>query len=246
MARNRKRRPAAAKSAMARNLNGAVVTTAPATGATGVTAPTGIAVPLPRDTFPYAFGPGIALQPAPLDPVRRDTGRAEPRISEYDVSWNLPDAGNRHRLVPWKTLRDAADHIPLFRRCIETRKNETVAIAWDITVSKRAVQTAQRADPGKPRADVEEDLRRRLDPEIDRCEKFWQMPDVGNGYTFAEWLGQFLEEHYVLDALAIYPRYTYGGDLYSLEILDGSTIKPLLDNRGGRPAPPHPAYQQIV
>ena len=248
MAKNRKRRPTVTKAPMGRNLSGAVVTGAEASAAgTGIAiATTSAATPLPRDTFPYAFGPGIALLPAPLDPVRQDSGRAEPRISEYDVSWNLPDAGNRHRLVPWKTLRDAADHIPLFRRCIEIRKNETVSIGWDITVSKRAVQTARRADPEKAAADVESDLRKRLDPEIDRCEQFWQMPDKGNGYTFSEWLGQFLEEHYVLDALAIYPRYTFGGDLFSLEILDGSTIKPLLDNRGGRPAPPYPAYQQIV
>jgi SPP1 gp7 family putative phage head morphogenesis protein len=201
---------------------------------------------MPRDTFPYAFGPGVPATPAALDPVRRDTGRPEPRIFEYDVSWNLPDAGNRHRLIPWKTLRDAADNIPLFRRCIEIRKNETVSTDWDIALTKRAVQTAKRGNPTASRAQLEDDLRKDLDPQIDRITTFWRTPDQGNGYTFAEWLGQLLEEHYVLDAMAIYPRYTYGGDLFSLEILDGSTIKPLLDHRGGRPVPPYPAYQQVL
>lgn len=262
---NRRRRAQrtrqADKAPMGRNLEGRsmssteVLATAFALGqaqaATSTLNSTGVpgnigAVPLPRDTYPYLFGPGIPSPPAPLDPPRRDTGRPEPRISEYDISWNLPDSGNRHHLVPWKTLRDAADNIPLLRRCIEIRKAETVSAEWEIALTKRAVQTAQRITPSKPRHLVEADLRERLDPEIDKLTAFWQMPDRGNGYTFAEWLGQFLEEHFVLDAVAIYPRYTYGGDLFSLEVLDGSTIKPLLDERGGRPTTPHPAYQQIL
>ena len=36
------------------------------------------------------------------------------------------------------------------------------------------------------------------------------------------------------------------GDLYGLQILDGSTIKPLIDDRGMRPMTPYPAYQQIL
>lgn len=248
----RRRNPQAqaiTKAPMGRNLEGAAMSSAEvlaAAFAAGHAAAAQTATPMPRDTFPYAFGPGIPTLPAPLDPVREDSGRAEPRIFEYDVSWNLPDSGTRHRLVPWKTLRDAADNIPLFRRCIEIRKQETVATAWDITLTKRAVQTAQRNSPDKPRHQVEADLRNSLDADIDRLTQFWTMPDRGNGYTFTEWLSQFIEEHLVLDAVSIYPRYTFGGDLYSLELLDGSTIKPLLDHRGGRPTPPNPAYQQIL
>src|SRR5260221_8212598 len=39
---------------------------------------------------------------------------------------------------------------------------------------------------------------------------------------------------------------TYGGDPLDLWVLDGSTIKPLLDESGGRPEAPAPAYQQIL
>jgi SPP1 gp7 family putative phage head morphogenesis protein len=251
VAKKRNRRqsppPAATKAPLARNTNGAAMSSTDVLAAAFAAGQSlGSAIPMPRDTFPYPYGPGVAAQPAALDPVRRDTGRPEPRIFEYDVSWNLPDAGNRHRLVPWKTLRDAADNIPLFRRCIEIRKNETVSTEWDIALTKRAVQAAQRSKPGTTRAQAEEDLREQLDPQIDRILSFWKTPDQSNGYTFAEWLGQLLEEHYVLDAIAIYPRYTFGGDLYSLELLDGSTVKPLLDHRGGRPTPPFPAYQQVL
>jgi hypothetical protein len=246
--RNRRRQPPPqAAKALARNASGAAMTSTEVLAAAFAAGQAfGSATPMPRDTFPYSMGPGVASPPSALDPVRSDSGRPEPRIFEYDPSWNLPGSGSRHRLVPWKTLRDAADNIPLFRRCIEIRKNETVSTEWDIALTKRAVQTAQRADPGASRAQAEESLRKDLDPHIDRLVSFWRTPDQSNGYTFAEWLGQLLEEHYVLDAIAIYPRYTYGGELYSLEMLDGSTVKPLLDHRGGRPAPPFPAYQQIL
>lgn len=203
-----------------------------------------LAQPLPRDVFPYAFGPGIPLVPAPLDPTRRATGRAEPRIWEYPVSWNLPGTG-QGRLVPWKTLRDAAN-LPLIRDCLRIRKSEIQGLEWDFGLTRRALDRAQRDQPGEGRLDVERTLREKLVGDIDRVTDFWEVPDPGNGYTFAEWINMFLEEQLVLDALAIYPRYTLGGELYAMEILDSTTIKPLLDHRGGRPRPPEPAYQQII
>lgn len=204
----------------------------------------GLAQPLPRDQFPYAFGPGMPLTPAPLDPTRPTTGRAEPRLWEYPVSWNLPGV-TTGRTVPWRILRQAAE-IPLIRDCIRIRKAEVAGLEWDFSLSRRAVERAQRDQPGASRLDVESGLRQKLAGEIDRAVSFWTAPDKGNGYTFTEWISQALEEHLVLDALAIYPRRTLGGDLYALEVLDGSTVKPLLDHRGGRPMPPEAAYQQII
>lgn len=203
----------------------------------------GVSNPLARDMFPYAFGPGVPFTPAPLDPVRPDTGRAEPRAWEYPVSWNIP--GSTHRAIPWQVLRDASK-IPIIRNMIRIRKNEASSMPWDIVISERAIEMEQRKDPNKAQEDIEADLRKRLMPEIDRCAEFWQEPDRRNGLKFSSWVGKVLEERLVLDALAIYPRYNYGGELWSLEVLDGTTIKPLLDNDGGRPMPPYPAYQQIL
>ncbi|MEU5426840.1 phage portal protein [Streptomyces olivoreticuli] len=203
----------------------------------------GISSPLPRTDPMVAFGPGVPLFPAAIDPVRPDTGRPEPRFSEYPVSSNLP--GVTDRLVPWKVLRDAADAGGLPRRCIEIRKAEVTTLDWAITITKQAVEAAQ-ADSDRPRAEVEQELRQRLSTEIVRCSTFWERPDPGQDEDFCEWLSKLLEEHLVLDAVAIYPRLTYGGDLYALEILDASTIKVLRDHRGGRPAPPNPAYQQLL
>ncbi|MGW5123303.1 phage minor head protein [Streptomyces sp. NPDC004069] len=198
--------------------------------------------PLPRVEPQVAFGPGVPLAPAAIDPLRPD-GRTEPRFNEYPVTSNLPGVGDR--LVPWKVLRDAADAGGLPRRCIEIRKAEVTTLDWAITITKEAVEAAQAASP-QPRSEVEQQLRQSLSSEMVRCTRFWQKPDPGQDENFAEWVGKVLEEHFVLDAIAIYPRRTYGGDLYALEVLDGSTIKPLRDHRGGRPLPPNPAFQQIL
>lgn len=204
---------------------------------------TGVSVPLPRTDPQVAFGPGVPLFPAAIDPPRPDTGRPEPRFNEYPVTSNLP--GVSDRLVPWKVLRDAADAGGLPRRCIEIRKSEVCTLDWAVTITKQAVEAAQNGT-NKPRSEIENDLRQRLSTDIVRCTNFWEKPDPGQDEDFAEWLSKLLEEHLVLDAVAIYPRTTFGGDLYALEILDSSTIKPLRDHRGGRPTPPNPAYQQIL
>ena len=50
----------------------------------------------------------------------------------------------------------------------------------------------------------------------------------------------------VIDAATIYPRANRAGQLYSLDIVDGSTIKPLIGEDGRAPEPPDPAYQQVL
>lgn len=202
--------------------------------------------PLPRNpewgTVP--FGPGTPLVPKPINPVRVDSHRPEPRRYDFPVSANLP--GVDQRLLPWKLLRDAADQIDLIRRCIEIRKGEAVGLEYDIAISKQAMKKARRENPGDSDHDLAERLQDELADDIDRIFSWWETPDPANGLSFEDWLMQLIEEHLVLDAIAIYPRLTLGGDLFGLEILDGSTIKPLLDDRGNTPMAPYPAYQQVL
>lgn len=204
----------------------------------------GEAQPLPRVQPLVPFGPGVPLFPQPINPVDPDTGRAEPRQNEYRVAWNLP--GFSDRLVPWSVLRAAADQISLFRRCIEIRKKEVATLSWDVTVSERAIERAQQTAGTQSRAEVEKAMREKVSPLIGRYADFWEQPDRRGELDFIGWAKKLLEEHFVLDAVAIYPRRTVGGDLFGFEILDGSTIKPLLDTYGFKPAAPEPAYQQIL
>lgn len=184
----------------------------------------------------------MPLIPAAIDPPRPDSGRPEPRFNEYPVSSNLP---GMDRLVPWKVLRDAADSGGLLRRCIEIRKAEVSSLGWTIRLTQKAIERAQEGTT-QPDHEVAKALRAQHSVDISRCMEFLERPDPGQGETATDWFSKLLEEHLVLDAIAIYPRLTLGKDLYALEILDGSTIKPLRDHRGGRPMPPNPAYQQLL
>lgn len=208
----------------------------------GVTTNQYNALPRPSAWASVPFGPNTPLTPSPINPTRGD-GRTDPRLFDYDTSWNL--LGDR-RLLSWKLLRDAADRISLFRRCIEIRKGHMTGLDWDIVIGQGAVESAQRAAPELGRHKVEAQMRDRLGPQIDAAVEFWTTPDPDRGLEFAAWLSMLLEEVLVLDALPVFPRRTFGGDLLGLEVIDGSTIKPLLDERGGRPLPPFPAYQQML
>jgi hypothetical protein len=88
--------------------------------------------------------------------------------------------------------------------------------------------------------------REKYTDEINRLRTFWENPDKANGYTWQDWINIAVEDILVIDALAVYPQPTVGGDLYGFQILDGSTIKPLIDDRGMRPLPPNAAFQQIL
>ena len=74
--------------------------------------------------------------------------------------------------------------------------------------------------------------------------RFLARPD--RRHSFADWLRMLVEEMLVIDAATIYPRYTSGGALYALDIIDGATVKPLIGEDGRAPEPPGPAYQQIL
>ena len=79
---------------------------------------------------------------------------------------------------------------------------------------------------------------------IDRALALLARPDRRR--SFGDWLRMLLEDLLVIDAATIYPRYDRGGRLYSLDVIDGATIKPLIGEDGRAPEPPDPAYQQVL
>ncbi|HVN52077.1 MAG TPA: hypothetical protein VMT43_11615 [Acidimicrobiales bacterium] len=200
--------------------------------------------PLPRTQPLPIFGPGRPLDPSGLDPALPGRLRPAPRISDFPTSVNI----NIHdRLVPFSLLRDVSENVDVIRRCIEVRKAHLTALKWDFVVSDRAVERLmaekQITSPGEA-AQVARDL---YAPQIAEAVEFWKCPDRGQGYEFVQWLDMLLEQHLVYDAVSIYPHPTRdSSEVHSFELVDGSTIKPLLDYRGAVPAPPDPAYQQIL
>jgi len=201
--------------------------------------------PLPRSPIlaGVPFGPGSPIMPGAINPLR-DDGRADPRRYEYQVAQNI-NIGTAQKLVPFETLRGAAEQIDIVRRCVEVLKAKISGLDWDIVIAEDASEKII-AEIGGDHTRAMSQARSKFSDQIYRVRTFWENPDKANGLTFIDWMMMSLEEILVLDAWAIWPQRTVGGDLYGLQILDGSTIKPLLDDRGMRPMPPQPAYQQIL
>jgi len=196
------------------------------------------------EDYVVPFAPGRPLVPSLINPPL-DSGRAAPRRYEFPVAWNLQIT--EQRVVPFRILREVADGADLVRKCIEVVKSAVSGMDWDVAPLPTATGRFLAENPGIGTAAASRMAREQLAPEIQRAKDFWLMPDRINGLSFPEWVAMAIEEMLVIDALTIYPNTTLDEkNLHSLEILDGATIKPLLDDRGGRPIPPHPAYQQIL
>ena len=189
------------------------------------------------------FSPGNPIVPGAINAPRAD-GRPDPRRYEFQVAQNINITETR--LTPFKTLRAAADQIDILRRCIEVTKAKILGLNWDIVLAEDSAEKIIAEMGATSHVRAMSMARDKYTDEISRLRQFWEQPDKANGLLMYDWLNIALEEILVLDAWAIWPQATVGGDLHGLQILDGSTIKPLIDDRGMRPMPPYPAYQQIL
>lgn len=207
---------------------------------------------LPRNPMDAVanFGPSQPLPSQPLDPLQT-WGRPLPRRSEYPVAWNLQL--KPQRIVPFEILKACADQCDVVRRCIDIRKQAIQEQDWDIALTATAtaqlmasMDDDQLSGPGSKLTKAQQMGREKFAGHIERVRNFLEEPDPINHLSWTEWLGNLLEEHFVYDALSVYPWRAYGGQVVALVILDGATIKPLLDEYGNTPQPPYPAFQQIL
>jgi HK97 family phage portal protein len=163
------------------------------------------------------FSPGYPL--APLEPERL-------RVWDYPVGVNTIYTPRAYETISFAELRALAEHHDITRLAIETRKDQVEKLDW--TIKSR---TLQRSDA---------DTRARAA----RVAEFWRRPDGER--PFASWLRELLEDLLVLDAPVLEMRRNRGGRLIALDIVDGATIKVLIDETGRRPMPPAPAYEQVI
>ena len=165
---------------------------------------------------------------SPLNPLPAYTPVVEARQYDYKVGRNLYYLPRGETRISFELLRDVAYSCDLLRLGIETRKDQLCALKWQF---KLKIENSDGNDGQE-------------DPRVQELQQFFESPDKNN--TWRDWIRTVIEEILVTDALTIYKRFTRGGDLYSLELIDGSTIFPLVDEGGRRPLPPDPAYQQIL
>lgn len=65
-------------------------------------------------------------------------------------------------------------------------------------------------------------------------------------HPWDEWLSLWLDNLLTFDSGPLYRRRNRAGQIIALEIVDGSTVYPLIDGNGRSPQAPAPAYQQVI
>jgi hypothetical protein len=163
------------------------------------------------------FSPGYPL--APLEPERV-------RVWDYPVGVNTIYTPRSYEAISFEELRRLADAHDITRLAIETRKDQLERLDWAIRVIGDKPRQAHAA--GRVQAVAE----------------FWRRPDGER--PFATWPRELMEDLLVLDAPVLELRPNRGGALIGLDIVDGATIKVLVDETGRRPRSPAPAYEQVI
>lgn len=162
------------------------------------------------------FGPN-----QPMPPVAQ--GKTEGRQFDYAPGWNIVQGPKQDSTISFGQLRAIADGYDLIRLVIESRKDQLANLEWSIKPK------SEDTDPDQRCADIT---------------AFFQSPDKEHDWD--TWLRAIVEDLLVCDAPCLYPRMTNGGELYSLDLMDGATIKRLLNDDGRTPVPPDAAYQQFL
>ena len=207
----------------------------------------GAALPAPfYDFLAGAFGPLSPIQPMPVDVVPRDDeGRPLPRRWQYPVGWNLPvgqPGTEGYRLASYATLRRLADGYSVIRAMLNIRKNEMSGLNWDVGATGDA-QSRTKGDKGAAK-----DQRSRA-AEVVR----WFKRIDSNYFGFQSWFEAGQEDQLVIDAVTLHPLPTrvkgkglFGCGVAELELINGETIRPLVNIRGASPRFPEVAYQQYL
>lgn len=163
------------------------------------------------------FTPG-----APIAPYR-PLGEA-PVITPFLVGQNIFAVPRGTVGVGFDTLKNIISNWDLARLCIEVRQDELRSLDWEILF------------------DDEGENAKLYESEIKAARKFFEHPS--GYYDFSSFLFTASEDWLRYDGLAIYKHRTRGGKLGALEIIDTTTITPLIDGRGATPRYPAPAYLQ--
>ena len=230
---------------MYNNAGYANVVPAQPTGAQGLAQQSGweaVALPRPGDAFGSMLGPAAPLLPSPIDPVSELTGRAEPRKFQYQVAYNL---NLTQQEVPWSVLRSLAEQCDIISRAITIRTSDISKMEWSFTLSPDAIQRIM-TEQNVSHAKAAKIGREKFGDKIDELTAFWRNPYPQSDKGWNQWITESAWNILTFDGWAIYPKYNLGGKVIGFDLIDPSTIKVLLDDRGDTPRPPAPAYQQIL
>lgn len=160
------------------------------------------------------FGPGQPLAPVASDPA--------PRQWQYPSSINLLTQPRRDLpgLAAFDLLRFLAKRHPLAALCIRVRAEQIAALDWQVVARDKGGQASEQATCAA-------------------LQTWWQYPDRVTPRV--AWLKAFVRDLLEIDAPTLYAAPSRGGGLHGLDLIDGATIKPILDARGRIVS-----YQQVL
>ena len=164
------------------------------------------------------FGPGTPIQPTAGYSQR-------PRSTDYPVGVNI----NLSPRTAWgrtsfETLKAIIDAYDVARMCINHKIDEIRSM--------------------EPLFQPADGVSGDVDAAVDAARAALAFPDRVNPYD--SWVSLLLEGALRYDATALYRRRNMEGDVIGLEVVDGTTVFPYIDEHGRRPEPPAPAYWQKV
>lgn len=166
------------------------------------------------------FGPGQPMTP-------QGPAEVAGRAFDFPQGVNLVSTTRAYEPITYATLRAFSDGYDLLRLIIETRKDAMERLRWVIQLREGGRLSTQKKN------------------KIKELTKFFLRPD--NEHDWNTWLRMLLEDLFVIDAATVHKRRTKGGKLHSLDVVDGATIRRVLDDWGRTPEDPNEtAYQQIL
>lgn len=161
---------------------------------------------------------------SPNQPILPIAQEVKGRQYDYPVAQNLDYSVRVGSPISWHQLRGLADNYDLLRLAIETRKDQISKLEWSINPKDKKAKG--------------------LDNKIQEITEFLSFPDKFHNWD--SWLRMLLEDLLVIDAPVVYPRMTNGKKIYSLELMDGATVRRMINDDGRTPIPPDVAYQQVL
>ena len=196
----------------------------------------------PMSAFGAAFNPGTPLFPGAIDPVNPVTGRAEPRITQYQVAENLMIT---QEPAPFGKLEWAARNVDIISRCITIRIDDITKMAWSFEISDDAV-AAIMAEENCSHAKASTIARDKYADQVAKMTEAFANPFPLEYKNWRSWISQAMWDYLVYDEVVVYPNYNLGGECFGFDLIDPSTIKILRDDKGRVPQWPLPGFQQIL
>jgi hypothetical protein len=145
---------------------------------------------------------------------------------DYPTGYNL-EIVNRH-IILGEMLRGIVRGSGIIANELSARVDELVSLPWKF-VLKNLAKGVKSED----------------DPRIKELNAFFKMPD--RKIPYPQWMEMIFRERYTIDAATVYIwKNRTGTKPYALEVIDGNSIVPKIDDRGRIPDWPSLAYTQIV